>query len=46
LFVQGQNLVLITKYKGLDPDNIGEQGADYNTIPSARTISFGLNVGF
>lgn len=46
VFVQGQNLVLITKYKGLDPDNIGEQGADYNTIPSARTISFGLNVGF
>ncbi|MGZ4026382.1 MAG: SusC/RagA family TonB-linked outer membrane protein [Flavisolibacter sp.] len=46
VFVQGQNLVLITKYKGLDPDNIGEQGADYNTVPSARTISFGLNVGF
>lgn len=46
LYVQGQNLFVITKYKGLDPDNIGEQGVDYNTVPSAKTISFGLNVGF
>jgi TonB-dependent starch-binding outer membrane protein SusC len=46
VYVQGQNLWVITKYKGLDPDNIGEQGVDYNTVPSAKTISFGLNVGF
>ncbi len=46
VYVQGQNLWTKTKYKGLDPDNIGEQGADYNTVPSARTWSFGLNVGF
>jgi TonB-linked SusC/RagA family outer membrane protein len=45
-FVQGQNLFVITKYKGVDPDNINEQGIDYNTSPPARTISFGLNVGF
>ena len=46
VFFQGQNLWVSTKYKGLDPDNIGEQGADYNTVPSARTLSVGLNVGF
>ncbi|MCZ2222269.1 MAG: TonB-dependent receptor [Chitinophagales bacterium] len=46
IFVQGQNLLLITKYKGIDPDNIDSRGLDYNTIPQARTISFGLNVGF
>ena len=46
VYVQGQNLWTSTKYKGLDPDNIGEQGADYNTVPSARTWSIGLNVGF
>lgn len=45
-FVQGQNLLVITKYKGLDPDNIVEQGVDYNTVPSARTFSVGVNVGF
>jgi hypothetical protein len=45
-FAQGQNLILITKYKGLDPENIGEQGTDYNAIPSVRTFSFGFNIGF
>ena len=46
LFVQGQNLFLFTKYKGIDPDNTDSRGLDYNTVPQARTISFGLNVGF
>jgi TonB-linked SusC/RagA family outer membrane protein len=45
-FVQGQNLILITKYKGIDPDNTDSRGLDYNSVPQARTISFGLNVGF
>jgi TonB-dependent starch-binding outer membrane protein SusC len=44
-FIQGQNLILITKYKGIDPDNITEQGLDYNVTPPVRTISVGLNVG-
>lgn len=45
-FVQGQNLWLITKYSGIDPDNIDVRGLDYNTVPQARSLSFGLNVGF
>lgn len=45
-FVQGQNLILITKYTGIDPDNTDVRGLDYNSVPQARAISFGLNVGF
>lgn len=45
-FVQGQNLFVITDYTGIDPDNIDERGLDYNTIPPARTLSVGLNIGF
>ena len=45
-FVQGQNLVTFTDYTGIDPDNIDERGLDYNTIPPARTLSLGLNIGF
>jgi TonB-linked SusC/RagA family outer membrane protein len=45
-FVQGQNLWLITKYSGIDPDNIDVRGLDYNSVPQARSLSFGLNVGF
>ncbi len=45
-FVQGQNLWLITKYKGIDPENITEGGIDNNTVPQPRVISFGVNVGF
>ncbi len=44
--LQAQNLFVITDYTGIDPDNIDERGLDYNTIPPARTISFGLNIGF
>lgn len=45
-FVQGQNLFVITDYTGIDPDNIDVRGLDYNTIPPARTVSFGVNIGF
>ncbi len=45
-FVQGQNLFVITDYTGIDPDNISETGLDYNSIPPARTVSFGINIGF
>jgi len=44
----GQNLALITKYKGLDPeiDVSGDSsiGQDYGTYPRTRTFSAGLNV--
>jgi hypothetical protein len=45
-FVQGQNLFVITDYTGIDPDNIDVRGLDYNSVPQARTISFGVNIGF
>ncbi|MCR4031367.1 MULTISPECIES: SusC/RagA family TonB-linked outer membrane protein [Flavobacterium] len=54
LSVTGQNLFVITKYSGYDPElnmgtSIGEIqsfGIDYFSYPRARTIVFGLNVAF
>ena len=52
LYISGQNLVTITKYKGFDPeanfydnDNT-KQGIDYGTYPPVRTFLAGLNVTF
>jgi len=52
LYVSGQNLFTITKYKGFDPeanfydnDNT-KQGIDYGTYPPVRTFLAGLNVTF
>jgi hypothetical protein len=46
--VSGQNLALITKYKGQDPevDVSGDpsSGGDYGIYPRTRTFSAGLNV--
>lgn len=39
-----QNLFVITKYKGLDPEISG--GIDNNFYPRARTITAGINIGF
>jgi TonB-dependent starch-binding outer membrane protein SusC len=52
LYVTGQNLFVITKYKGFDPEvNTNKQtngvpsvGIDYIGYPSARTFTFGLNL--
>jgi hypothetical protein len=48
LSLTGQNLALITKYKGLDPevDASGDSssGGDYGIYPRTRTFSLGLNV--
>lgn len=52
IFVQAQNLIMFTKYKGWDPevtadflnDNI-TSGADYYSAPQPRTIVFGINIG-
>jgi TonB-dependent starch-binding outer membrane protein SusC len=52
VYVAGENLVTITKYSGYAPDlNIGgtspsTQGVDFGVYPLAKTITFGLNVGF
>lgn len=50
----GQNLALITGYKGLDPEinvnkqinNVPSRGIDYTGYPKARTYTFGINAGF
>jgi iron complex outermembrane receptor protein len=52
LSVTGQNLFVITKYDGFDPEvnidrTIGgttSYGIDYLSYPKARTVVFGLNV--
>lgn len=47
VFVQGQNLVTITKYRGYDPEVPGggflNAGAQY---PTLKTITAGVNIGF
>lgn len=46
-YVQGQNLLTITGYKGLDPEtNTNGFGVDWNGNPQQRVVSFGLNLGF
>lgn len=50
VFLRGQNLALITKYPGPDPEvssngnNASGQGVDRNTIGNGRTITVGLNI--
>ena len=51
--VTGQNLFVITKYDGYDPDvntdrsvnGISSYGIDYLTYPKAKSVIFGLNIG-
>ncbi|MCP9768394.1 TonB-dependent receptor [Lacihabitans sp. LS3-19] len=53
LSVTGQNLFVITKYDGFDPDvntdrsvnGISSYGIDYLTYPKAKSVIFGLNIG-
>jgi iron complex outermembrane receptor protein len=50
----GQNLLLISKYSGVDPEVNSEVsgtgnaplGVDYLSYPRARTVSCGVNVSF
>lgn len=51
LFVNGQNLLIISKYRGSDPDfnsNDGSfsRGYDGGSFPNPRTVSLGLEVNF
>ena len=54
LSVTGQNLFVITKYNGYDPEvntdrtinGISSYGIDYLSYPKAKSIVFGLNVSF
>ena len=44
LSLGGQNLLLITDYKGIDPEVSG--GIDNNIYPRPRIYTLGLNVNF
>jgi len=44
LTLAAQNVLLFTKYKGLDPEISG--GIDYNLYPRPITLTLGLNVNF
>ncbi len=54
IYVTGQNLFVLTDFSGFDPEvnvdksvnGVPSVGIEYIPYPSARTISFGLNVGF
>jgi TonB-dependent starch-binding outer membrane protein SusC len=50
VYVSGQNLFTITKYKGLDPDvqgtSIISRGFDAGNWPSSRIISIGIQADF
>ena len=52
VYLQGQNLITFTKYKGWDPevstdflnDNI-TSGCDFYSAPQPRSIVFGITIG-
>lgn len=48
LYLTAQNPLLITRYKGIDPEiaNGTSPGIDNNIYPRSRTFLLGLNVGF
>lgn len=53
LYVQAQNLFVITGYSGMDPEVLTNVvsptlagGIDKNTMPQARTYTFGVNLSF
>jgi hypothetical protein len=55
-FAQLQNVLLVTNYKGIDPESNltttntpainTAQGLDSNVNPQQRTFTLGLNLGF
>lgn len=52
--ITGQNLLTWTNYKGMDPEvctaggtgGSGATGIDYCSVPSVRTVTFGVNITF
>ncbi len=41
-----QNVFVITKYRGLDPENASDSGVDNNIYPRPRIYALGLSVDF
>jgi hypothetical protein len=50
VYINAQNLVTITDYKGIDPtaNSTGNavQRVDFSSYPFTKTYTFGLNAGF
>jgi TonB-linked SusC/RagA family outer membrane protein len=52
LYASGQNLAILTKYPGPDPEvssngnSTSSQGVDRNTVANGRTYTVGLKIGF
>ena len=49
VYLQGQNLITLTGYSGLDPEAYHTDfvpGIDWNTPPQQRTFVVGLSIGF
>jgi TonB-dependent starch-binding outer membrane protein SusC len=54
IYITGQNLFVLTDFTGFDPEvnvdknlnGVPSTGIEYIPYPSARTFSFGINVGF
>lgn len=44
IFAQGQDILMITKYTGIDPEQVGSDGRDYNATPNQRVVTFGINM--
>ena len=50
VFLSGQNLILLTKYKGWDPEvsyygqYIQQRGYDYGAYPRGMTLSMGVQL--
>lgn len=48
-YLSGQNLLIISKYRGYDPDFISDglfsRGYDYGSFPNPRTVMVGVQVG-
>lgn len=41
-----QNVFVVTKYKGLDPENSNSEGLDNNIYPRPRIVSLGASIDF
>jgi TonB-linked SusC/RagA family outer membrane protein len=44
IFAQGQDMFMISSYKGIDPE-MESGGVDYNGTPRQRVFTFGINLG-
>jgi TonB-linked SusC/RagA family outer membrane protein len=49
VYLSGQNLLTVSKYRGYDPDFISDglfsRGFDYGSFPNPRTVMLGVQIG-